>query len=426
MVYPPIIGGASLLIALPLVSKSTLIIGDGALAAARATAALQADSTVIVLTTVRSEISSEEIKVREERGELLVVDGSIEDVLDHYGADIAVAFITDTLIGAPRRRDVASATALRGILRKRNILVNVADMPSLCDFTLPACHRFPLSQSSSLTTSIPGSLQIAVTTNGKGCRLAGRIRREIVSHLPEHIGDAVENVSKLREMAKLLPETTDHTSQLGESSQTHEDSLPPSPNEPVDQGSRDQALLESKDDAQKRRMRWVAQISEYWPLEHLARLDASQSEQILQQSYNTESPPRTLATAPQNIDTPSSKDPSSSGMASQHDLILRPVKPQGKIYLLGSGPGHPDLLTVAAYNILTRKSTLVLSDKLVPAEVLALIPPTTTVKIAKKFPGNNEGAQNELMVEAVEAANRGEIVVRVSHWPTVCGFTDLG
>ena len=415
MVYPPITGGASLLIALPLARKTTLIIGDGALAATRSTAALQADSKVIVLTPSRSNISSEEIKVRGERGELSIVEGSIEDTLDKHGADIAVAFITDTLIGTPKRRDMASATSLRLILRSRNILVNVADMPLLCDFTLPACHRFTLTGSPASSTPIPSSLQVAVTTNGKGCRLAGRIRREIVSRLPEHLGDAVENVSILREMAKVLPEMADSDYHSApSSSQLHEDSLPSTPNEPVEQCTASQTVLESKDDSQKRRMRWVAQISEYWPLEHLAKLDASQNEEILQQSYHTEPSPRQLDATPQNPVTIFSTDPSLLDMPSQHNLVLKPTKPPGKIYLLGSGPGHPDLLTMAAYNILTRKATLVLSDKLVPAEVLALIPSTTTVKIAKKFPGNNEGAQNELMIEAVEAANRGEIVVRVS------------
>ncbi|KIM31720.1 hypothetical protein M408DRAFT_237274 [Serendipita vermifera MAFF 305830] len=403
MVYPSIVGGASLLIALPLSHKTTLIIGDGPLAAARATAALQADSKVIVHIPSHTDILSQEIKERGERGELLVVDGNIEDTLDEHGSDIALAFITDTVIGAPNRRDIASATALRATLRKRNILVNVADIPSLCDFTLPACHRFTLSGSSTSTQPTPSSLQVAVTTNGKGCRLAGRIRREIVSRLPENIADAVENVSKLREMAKLLPVAADEDAQpIAECAQVHEDSLPSTPNEPVAQDAHIQNGLESEEDAQKRRMRWVAQISEYWPLDHIAKLDASQRKEVLQQSYSPKYP------TPELVEEPPKDHP-----PSRHDLVLQPSKPQGNIYLLGSGPGHPDLLTVAAHNIFTRKATLVLSDKLVPAEVLALIPSTTTVKIAKKFPGNNEGAQNELMVEAVDAASKGEIVVRL-------------
>ena len=86
---------------------------------------------------------------------------------------------------------------------------------------------------------------------------------------------------------------------------------------------------------------------------------------------------------------------------------------QGSIVLIGSGPGSPDLLTRAAYSFLTQRATLILSDKLVPSEVLALIPPHIPLVIAKKFPGNAEGAQSELMELAVQGAEKGETVVRL-------------
>ncbi|WVQ66228.1 uncharacterized protein L199_004407 [Kwoniella botswanensis] len=60
-----------------------------------------------------------------------------------------------------------------------------------------------------------------------------------------------------------------------------------------------------------------------------------------------------------------------------------------------------------------KTATLILSDKLVPSEILALIPSTTKLHIAKKFPGNAEGAQNEMMELALAGAQKGEIVVRL-------------
>ena len=92
-----------------------------------------------------------------------------------------------------------------------------------------------------------------------------------------------------------------------------------------------------------------------------------------------------------------------------------PAKPseRGRIFLLGSGPGSPALLTRAAHALLTSRATLILSDKLVPPEILALIPKHIPLTIAKKFPGNAEGAQNELMDLAYEGAMRGETVVRL-------------
>jgi uroporphyrin-III C-methyltransferase len=90
----------------------------------------------------------------------------------------------------------------------------------------------------------------------------------------------------------------------------------------------------------------------------------------------------------------------------------------GRILLVGSGPGHPSLLTVATHAALTQQADLVLSDKLVPDAVLALIPKHVHVRIARKFPGNADGAQIEMMEAAVEAAQRGLTVVRVSSLPT--------
>lgn len=111
-------------------------------------------------------------------------------------------------------------------------------------------------------------------------------------------------------------------------------------------------------------------------------------------------------------------EPSDAITAPRHDIALddpTALEPsrRGRIILLGSGPGSPGLLTVAAHELLTRRATCVLSDKLVPASILALIPPHIPLVIAKKFPGNAEGAQSELMELGLEAAQRGETVVRL-------------
>lgn len=104
-------------------------------------------------------------------------------------------------------------------------------------------------------------------------------------------------------------------------------------------------------------------------------------------------------------------------LPSRHSLDLHPlpapVQRKGQIILIGAGTGSPALLTRAAHALLTSQATLILSDKLVPAEVLALIPAHIPLVIAKKFPGNAEGAQSELISQSIEAARRGETVVRL-------------
>ena len=91
----------------------------------------------------------------------------------------------------------SSATYIHQLCKERNIPVNITDMPDLCDFTFCATHRF-----SDPVTGEATPLQVGVTTNGQGCRLAGRIRRDIVGKLPAESGAAVVKVGRLRKLAK--------------------------------------------------------------------------------------------------------------------------------------------------------------------------------------------------------------------------------
>ena len=45
----------------------------------------------------------------------------------------------------------------------------------------------------------------------------------------------------------------------------------------------------------------------------------------------------------------------------------------GTVFLVGAGPGHPDLLTVKAHRLLT-SARVVAHDELVSPEILALVP----------------------------------------------------
>jgi uroporphyrin-III C-methyltransferase len=85
---------------------------------------------------------------------------------------------------------------------------------------------------------------------------------------------------------------------------------------------------------------------------------------------------------------------------------------RGRIILAGSGPGHPDLLTKATHKaILT--ADLILADKLVPSGVLDLIPHRTPVHIARKFPGNADRAQEELLELGLAGLKNGQTVLRL-------------
>ncbi len=63
--------------------------------------------------------------------------------------------------------------------------------------------------------------------------------------------------------------------------------------------------------------------------------------------------------------------------------MTRDAQP-GRVYLVGAGPGDPDLLTLRAHHLLS-SATLVLADGLVSPEILALANPAArTISVAKR------------------------------------------
>lgn len=84
----------------------------------------------------------------------------------------------------------------------------------------------------------------------------------------------------------------------------------------------------------------------------------------------------------------------------------------GKVTLVGSGPGDPNLLTVAAYKLLTENpDAIVIADRLVSQEILELIP--GQVKVARKLPGCAELAQEEIYWWSYQGLNQGKHVIRL-------------
>ncbi|KAG2022399.1 uroporphyrin-III C-methyltransferase [Coprinopsis cinerea AmutBmut pab1-1] len=404
--FPQPTQGASLILAFR--PQTTLIIGAGPLAATRAFSALETGSTVTILVKGGLTSACDELKWRFEHGQLDIVDWdllrseyqlesdieALRHFLDQFST-VSLACITDTVIGSAGRRTRRESEELYRLFQSRNIPVNTTDMPELCDFTFTSTHRFvdPVSGSSS-------PLQVGVTTNGQGCRLASRLRRDIVSKLPADVGTAAANVGHLRTLAKasaepLKAKQDDLPEEEVGFDEIEEDNVVTTPNRPVPSRSTTESEVESA----KRRMKWVAQVSEYWPLSKLSALTTPEMDKLLDGEFSQLSLP--------------------SPNTSIHSLS--PPK-QGKIFLVGSGPGHPSLLTIATHTVLTRVADIVLSDKLVPDAVLALIPKHVEVRIARKFPGNAEAAQNEMMEAAVEAASRGFNVVRLKQGdPVVYG-----
>lgn len=84
----------------------------------------------------------------------------------------------------------------------------------------------------------------------------------------------------------------------------------------------------------------------------------------------------------------------------------------GKVYLVGAGPGDPDLITVRGLKILHRVD-VVIYDRLVNPALLEEAPAWAQRVFAGKAPGYKTLAQDEINALLVEQAGEGKVVVRL-------------
>jgi precorrin-2 dehydrogenase/sirohydrochlorin ferrochelatase len=89
--------------------------------------------------------------------------------------------------------DPAASSEIWKLCKERKIAANIADVPPECDFYFGSVHR-------------DGPLQIMVSTNGRGPRIAAAIRKQIAAGLPKNIGEAIKKTGELRgKLRKVAP-----------------------------------------------------------------------------------------------------------------------------------------------------------------------------------------------------------------------------
>ena len=131
--------------------------------------------------------------------EITVVADRVKDSVRHFIRD----FSSCSLVERPFEEEdlegknlVIVATddkelnlVIRELAAARNILVNVADTPELCDFYLGSIVQ-------------KGNLKIAISTNGKSPTAAKRIKEVFNESLPDELDEVVENLNKIRNELK--------------------------------------------------------------------------------------------------------------------------------------------------------------------------------------------------------------------------------
>lgn len=93
----------------------------------------------------------------------------------------------DFVITATNDRTVNAE--IKSLANQRNILVNAADQPELCDFYLGSIVK-------------KGNLKIAISTNGKSPVLARRMREYLEEALPENLNESISALNEYRNTLK--------------------------------------------------------------------------------------------------------------------------------------------------------------------------------------------------------------------------------
>ncbi|KOG98381.1 uroporphyrinogen-III C-methyltransferase [Saccharomyces eubayanus] len=255
-------------------------------------------------------------------------------------------------------------------------------------------------------------LQIAVTTNGNGYILANRIKRDIISHLPPNISEVVINMGYLKD--RIINE--DHKTLLKEKYYQTDMSLPGfgyGLDEDGWESHKFNKLIREFEmtsrEQRLKRTRWLSQVMEYYPMNKLSDIKLEDFET----SSSSNKKPKQESVS-DDIASPTGEkiEEDTNQVQLSESRKKEDSKTSGKISLVGSGPGSVSMLTIGAMQEI-KTADIILADKLVPQAILDLIPSKTETFIAKKFPGNAERAQQELLSKGLESLTNGLKVVRL-------------
>ncbi|KAF8623487.1 hypothetical protein AX15_006270 [Amanita polypyramis BW_CC] len=171
--------GRSLLIAWQLKDKNVLIVGGGEVAAQRIDSILHTDAHITLIAPSEGLGSRTRQFLASHPDRITYRDRLFSGAYDLKNVDMVLMALDDNEVS----REIVELS------RTARIPANAADIPHLCDFYFGAQIR-------------DGPLQIMVSTNGNGPRMASLIRDAVKKSLTGAEGTAIQKVGELRELLK--------------------------------------------------------------------------------------------------------------------------------------------------------------------------------------------------------------------------------
>ncbi|WP_276875994.1 TSUP family transporter [Chryseobacterium joostei] len=162
---------------LKLEKLSLLIIGGGKIALEKLESVL-GNSPETSIRLVAREIIPEVRSLQDQFANITLHERPYDDD-DFNDTDLAIIAVNDIVLAEQIRNDA----------HQKNVLVNIADKPDLCDFYLGSIVR-------------KGSLKIAISTNGKSPTIAKRLRETFTETIPDEMDLVLDNMQSIRNQLK--------------------------------------------------------------------------------------------------------------------------------------------------------------------------------------------------------------------------------
>ncbi len=340
--------------------RKVLIVGGGDVALRKADLLSRAGACITILApSISNEIQA------------LLSDSKHELIYEHYNKK----YMTDSRVIIAGTDDETLNHQIHADATTLNIPVNVVDTPHLCDFIFPAIvDRNPIV--------------IGISSNGKAPVLARLLRARLETLIPQGYGKLAKLAGDFRgEVKAKIPTLTGRR-------QFWERAFEGQVSELMFAGNETQAAAQLQTD-----------------------LDSTAAQIIKSNSTSQHSDLSNVQTA--SITTPVSVDDFDTNQCntshvdnSTHNTETNPLQPVGEVYIVGAGPGDPELLTFKALRLM-QQADIVYYDALVSPQVLDLCRRDADKVFVGKKRSNHAVAQlgiNELLVNS---AKEGRRVVRL-------------